>query len=232
MRMSANPEPLQSMPPGSAHSAPGQVEIRHLGRSDYVECWTRMKEFTHQRDAAATDQLWITEHAPVFTQGLNGRAEHLLDPGDIPVVQIDRGGQVTYHGPGQLVLYCLLDLPRLGIGVKGLVGHLERAIIELLDGYAIPAQTRPGAPGVYVGEAKIAALGLRIRKGCCYHGLSLNVDMDLEPFTRINPCGYSGLAVTQLRDFGIGVDVDRAGLELADILVRNLSEKKSGSTGR
>ncbi len=232
MRMPANPEPLQSKPSGSALSAPEQVEIRHLGRSDYVECWTRMKEFTHQRDAATTDQLWITEHAPVFTQGLNGRAEHLLDPGDIPVVQIDRGGQVTYHGPGQLVLYCLLDLPRLGIGVKGLVGHLERAIIELLDGYAIPAQTRPGAPGVYVGEAKIAALGLRIRKGCCYHGLSLNVDMDLEPFTRINPCGYSGLAVTQLRDFGIGVDVHRAGIELADILVRNLSEKKSGSTGR
>ena len=191
-----------------------------------------MKEYTSLRDADSADELWITEHAPVFTQGLNGRREHLLAPGDIPVVQIDRGGQVTYHGPGQLVLYCLLDLPRLGLGVKGLVSQIEKAIIELLGTYSIPAQTRPGAPGVYVGEAKIAALGLRIRKGCCYHGLSLNVDMDLEPFTRINPCGYSGLAVTQLRDFGIEIGVDAVGIQLANILVRNLDEKKSGRTGR
>ena len=191
-----------------------------------------MKEYTSLRDADSADELWITEHAPVFTQGLNGRREHLLAPGDIPVVQIDRGGQVTYHGPGQLVLYCLLDLPRLGLGVKGLVSQIEKAIIAVLGTYSIPAQTRPGAPGVYVGEAKIAALGLRIRKGCCYHGLSLNVDMDLEPFTRINPCGYSGLAVTQLRDFGIEIGVDAVGIQLANILVRNLDEKKSGRTGR
>ena len=231
MRMAARPDPLQrSAAEKTATLAPAR--LRRLGRSDYGECWTAMKDFTHRRDASTGDELWITEHAPVFTQGLNGRAEHLLAPGDIPVVQIDRGGQVTYHGPGQLVLYCLLDLPRLGLGVKGLVSQIERAIIEFLGAYSINAQTRVGAPGVYVGAAKIAALGLRIRKGCCYHGLSLNVDMNLEPFTRINPCGYSGLEVTQLRDFGVDLGVDAAGLELADILVRNLGEKKSGSTGR
>ena len=205
------------------------ILVKNLGRSDYRETWRAMQDFTNARDQDTADELWITEHAPVFTQGLNGRAEHLLAPGDIPVVQIDRGGQVTYHGPGQLVLYCLLDITRLGLGVKGLVALIETSVIDLLQGYHITAQGRPGAPGVYVGAAKIAALGLRIRKGCCYHGLSLNVDMDLEPFTRINPCGYQGLAVTQLLDFGVSDDVEAVGQNLANILTGYLSEKKSGS---
>ena len=206
--------------------------IQTLGRTDYADTWARMKAFTRERDAATPDELWITEHAPVFTQGLNGRAEHVLDSGDIPVLQVDRGGQVTYHGPGQLVIYCLLDLNRLGLGVKSLVANIEQAVIELLARYGVNAQTRPGAPGVYVDEAKVAALGLRIRKGCCYHGLSLNVDMDLAPFQRINPCGYRGLAVTQLRDLGVNLDLGQAGRELADIIIGILSEKESGSTGR
>ncbi len=220
---------LADLPPPVA---PAPVRVRRLGATDYIETWDAMKAFTAGRDAATADELWLTEHPPVFTQGLNGRAEHLLAPGDIPVVQVDRGGQVTYHGPGQLVLYCLLDLARLGLGVKGLVGSIERAIVEWLAGYGIAARTRSGAPGVYVGGAKIAALGLRVRKGCCYHGLSLNVDMDLEPFGRINPCGYAGLAVTQLRDLGVELAVERAGAELASQLMGILVEKESGRTGR
>lgn len=207
------------------------ILVKNLGRSDYRQTWQAMQDFTNTRDRHTADELWITEHSAVFTQGLNGRAEHLLAPGDIPVVQIDRGGQVTYHGPGQLVLYCLLDITRLGLGVKGLVALIEESVIDLLQDYHITAQGRPGAPGVYVGEAKIAALGLRIRKGCCYHGLSLNVDMDLEPFTRINPCGYQGLAVTQLLDFDISDSVEAVGHKLASILMGHLSEKKSGSAG-
>ncbi len=208
------------------------VRVLQLGRSDYRQTWRAMQEFTDSRDADSADELWLTEHPPVFTQGLNGRAEHLLAPGDIPVIKIDRGGQVTYHGPGQLVLYCLLDLNRLGLGVKGLVALLEQSIIELLRDYGIEAQGRAGAPGVYVGEAKIAALGLRIRKGCCYHGLSLNVDLDPEPFSRINPCGYEGLAVTRLADFGVADSVEQVGQKLASILIGYLGEKKPGSTGR
>lgn len=206
--------------------------VKNLGRSDYRATWDAMKKFTDSRDAGSDDQLWLTEHDPVFTQGLNGRAEHLLSPGDIPVIQIDRGGQVTYHGPGQLLLYCLLDIARLGLGVKSLVAMLENTVIELLRHYDIDAHARPGAPGVYVGEAKVAALGLRIRKGCCYHGLSLNVDMDLEPFSRINPCGYHGLEVTQLKNFGVGDDLDRVGNRLAQLLIGKLVEKESGHTGR
>ena len=201
---------------------PSKPEIVSLGLTDYRDTWSAMKQYTHARDAHSPDQFWITEHPPVFTQGLNGRAEHLLATGDIPVVQVDRGGQVTYHGPGQLVMYCLLDLQRLGLGVKGLVARIENSVIDLLAGYGITAQTRAGAPGVYVGAAKIAALGLRIRKGCCYHGLSLNVNMDLEPFSRIDPCGYRGLAVTQLRDFGIDAGVEALGDELADTLTGNI----------
>ncbi len=208
------------------------IRVRRLGRSDYRATWDAMKDYTDGRDAGSDDELWLTEHDAVFTQGLNGRPEHLLAPGDIPVIQIDRGGQVTYHGPGQLLLYCLLDINRLGLGVKSLVAAIENAVIDLLGHYGIDAQTRPGAPGVYVGAAKIAALGLRIRKGCCYHGLSLNVDMDLEPFSRINPCGYRGLEVTQLADFGIGEDLDQVGSRLADLLIGKLVEKKSSRTGR
>ena len=199
------------------------IQTRHLGRADYLETWQAMKEYTDQRNDQTPDQLWITEHSPVFTQGLNGKPEHLLNPGVIPVIQIDRGGQVTYHGPGQLVVYCLLDLQRLGLGVKGLVRQIEISIIELLQSHAITATTHGGAPGVYVGDAKIAALGLRIRKGCCYHGLSLNVDMDLEPFSRINPCGYKDLEVTQVSDFAGQYTVDQLGVELAAILIRNFS---------
>ena len=191
-----------------------------------------MQEFTNTRQSDTADEVGITEHPPVFTQGLNGRAEHLLAPGDIPVVQIDRGGQVTYHGPGQLVLYCLLDLNRLGLGVKRLVRLLETSVIELLRDYDIDAHGQPGAPGVYVGEAKIAALGLRIRKGCCYHGVSLNVDLDLEPFSRINPCGYQGLEVTRLCDFDVDASVAQVGRKLAGILTGNLGEKESGNSGR
>jgi lipoyl(octanoyl) transferase len=198
------------------------ILVRYMGRSDYVETWEAMKDFTDRRNQDSLDELWVTEHAPVFTQGLNGKPEHLLNPGDIPVVQIDRGGQVTYHGPGQLLLYCLLDLNRRGLGIKGLVSQIEKSVIELLQSYAISANTRSGAPGVYVDQAKIAALGLRIRKGCCYHGLSLNVDMDLEPFSRINPCGYKGLAVTQLVDLQVHSKVGQVGLKLAEILTRNL----------
>ena len=210
----------------------GHIEIVQLGITDYGETWAAMKQFTRQRNRLTTDQLWITGHPPIYTQGLNGRAEHVLDRGDIPLLQVDRGGQVTYHGPGQLVVYCLLDLNRLGLGVKALVARIEESVIDLLDHYRIAAHTRSGAPGVYVGEAKIAALGLRIRKGCCYHGLSLNVDMELEPFSRIDPCGYKGLAVTQLRDLGINAGIEQVGDELAGILVGNLGEKKSGSAGR
>ena len=207
------------------------IRVRNLGRTEYRQTWQAMQDFTNRRDRDTADELWLTEHDPVFTQGLNGRAEHLLAPGDIPVLQIDRGGQVTYHGPGQLVLYCLLNITRRGLGVKGLVTLIERSVIQLLWDYDVGAQSRAGAPGVYVGDAKIAALGLRIRKGCCYHGLSLNVDMDLEPFTRINPCGYRNLAVTQLRDFGVADETEVVGRKLASILIGNLSEEKSGSAG-
>ncbi|MDQ5910017.1 MAG: lipoyl(octanoyl) transferase [Pseudomonadota bacterium] len=169
-----------------------------------------MRAFAETRDADRLDELWQVEHPPVFTQGLAGKAEHLLAPGAIPVIKVDRGGQVTYHGPGQVVIYCLLDVRRLGLSVRGLVTALEQSVIELLATYGIVAQARPDAPGVYVDGAKVAALGLRIRQGYSYHGLSLNVDMDLEPFTRINPCGYPGLRVTQLRDLGIPLTPDAA----------------------
>lgn len=159
-----------------------------------------MQAFTEQRTADTVDEFWLTQHPPVFTLGLNGKAEHLLAPGDIPVVQCDRGGQVTYHGPGQIVLYLLLDLRRRNLGVKSLVHKMEQAIIDVLAQYGIDAQRKTGAPGIYVEGAKIAALGLRVRKGCSYHGLSLNVDMELEPFSRINPCGYAGLPTVQMRD--------------------------------
>jgi lipoyl(octanoyl) transferase len=203
------------------------TSIKFLGRSNYQTTWDAMKAFTHTRDASTPDELWITEHAPVFTQGLNGNAEHLLDTGDIPVVQIDRGGQVTYHGPGQLVLYCLLDISRLSLGVRTLVTAIEESIIELLARYNVEAIGRRDAPGVYVEGAKIAALGLRIRKGCCYHGLSLNVDMDLDPFACINPCGLKDQPVTQMADFDIAIGLEQTGRELAQILIRNINGGKN-----
>jgi len=179
-----------------------RLRVRQLGRRGYLPVWREMQRFTQTRSPDTPSELWLLEHPPVFTLGQAGRAEHILAPGDIPVVQSDRGGQVTYHGPGQLIAYLLLDLHQAGLGVRGLVSLLEDSIIDLLADYHIQGSRRQHAPGVYVRRQKIAALGLRIRRGCSYHGLSLNVAMDLEPFRRINPCGFAGLEVTQLADHG------------------------------
>lgn len=181
----------------NALASPPLVE-RRLGLVEYAPTLAQMQSLTAARGPDNDDELWLLQHPPVFTQGVSGKAEHVLTPGDIPVVQVDRGGQVTYHGPGQWVLYLLLDLRRRGLGVRALVDRIELAIIDTLAAYDIDAAPRPKAPGVYVGGAKIASLGLRVRRGCSYHGLALNVDMDLEPFGRINPCGYSGLEVTSM----------------------------------
>ena len=196
--------------------------MRKLGRAEYEPTWRAMQEFTAQRGADSADELWLLEHPPVYTLGVAGRAEHLPRVANgIPVVKTDRGGQITYHGPGQVVLYLLLDLRRRGLSVRPLVRIMEQAVIALLAGYRLAAAGRNEAPGVYVGGAKIAALGLRIRNHCCYHGIAFNVDMDLSPFHAIDPCGYPGLAVTQARDLGM---VD--GLELlGDKLVRHLLDR-------
>ena len=177
------------------------LQVRRLGLVDYVPVWRAMQKFTDQRDENTADELWLVEHPPVFTQGQAGRAEHILAPGDIPVVQVDRGGQVTYHGPGQIVAYPLIDIARLEMGVRALVKGIERAIIEVLQSYAVEARLVEGAPGVYVDGVKIASLGLRIRRGKSFHGLSFNINMDLEPFQRINPCGFEGLQVTNRSAF-------------------------------
>jgi lipoyl(octanoyl) transferase len=176
------------------------LEVINLGVQDYQTSWQAMTDFTNQRTPETVDQLWLVQHPPVFTQGQAGKAEHLLFPGDIPVVQTDRGGQVTYHGPGQLVAYPLLDLRRLKIGVRELVTAIEQTIVATLAHYGIDSAAKPDAPGVYVNGDKIASLGLRVRRGCSFHGLALNVAMDLAPFGRINPCGYQGLAMTQMQD--------------------------------
>ena len=197
--------------------------VRTLGRVAYEPTWRAMKDFTRSRAEDARDQLWIVEHPPVFTLGLAAREAHVLRPGDIPVVKVDRGGQVTYHGPGQVVAYPLLDLRRRGYGVKELVRRIESAVIALLDGYGIAAERRPGMPGVYVNEAKIAAVGLRVSRGCTYHGLAVNVDGDLEPFTRIDPCGYPNLAVTRLADHGVRDSISAVQQKLADALSRCLT---------
>ncbi|MDP1931653.1 MAG: lipoyl(octanoyl) transferase LipB [Gammaproteobacteria bacterium] len=167
---------------------------------DYIPVWEAMRRFTENRNSETPDEVWLLTHLPVFTQGQAGKPEHLLNPGDIPVVQIDRGGQVTYHGPGQLVVYIMVDVRRAGTGARALVETIEQSVIAVLAEYGIVAESQRKAPGVYVKGAKIAALGLRIRQGCSYHGLSFNIDMDLSPFRRINPCGYEGMQVTQLRD--------------------------------
>ncbi len=174
------------------------LRVSKLGLQPYVQVWRDMQRFTDRRDGTTEDELWLVQHPPVYTLGKNGKAEHVLDPGNIPLVQSDRGGQVTYHGPGQLIVYTLLDLTRMHIGIRELVTRIENSVIALLDDYAIDAYARKEAPGVYVDGEKIAALGLRVRKGRCFHGVALNVDMDLEPFERINPCGFQGLEVTQL----------------------------------
>lgn len=179
-----------------------------------------MREFTEARDAETTDEVWLVEHPPVYTLGRNGDPAHILGPGNIPIVESDRGGQVTYHGPGQLVAYTLFDLNRLGVGVRSLVTGLENAVIDTLSQYGIRSEARRDAPGVYVEGKKIASLGLRIRNGCSYHGLSLNVDMDLSPFSAINPCGYAGLEVTQLADLGARVGVLEVAVALVGGVVR------------
>jgi len=174
--------------------------IRQLGQQEYEPVWRQMQLLTDQRDETTQDEIWLVEHPPVFTLGMNGKPEHLLNPGQIPVIKIDRGGQVTYHGPGQLVAYLLIDIKRRKLGIRAMVEKIEQAIIDLLAEHQINARGRRDAPGVYVGDSKIAALGLRVRRGCTYHGLALNVNMDLEPFSRINPCGHKGMKVTQTAD--------------------------------
>ena len=195
-----------------------QAAVR--GRVEYLPTYEAMQAFTAARSAATPDELWLCEHPPVFTQGLAGRADHVLDPGSIPVVQTNRGGQVTYHGPGQAVAYLLLDLRRLGIGVRELVRRIEQAVIEVLESHGVAGERREGMPGVYVGGAKIAAIGLRVSRGCTYHGVALNVDLDPEPFTRIDPCGYPDLASTRLADHGVRDSIDAVQQELADSLRR------------
>ncbi len=196
--------------------------VRRLGRAEYEPTWRAMQEFTARRDAATPDELWLVEHPPVYTLGLGGKPEHLLRETTIPVVRIDRGGQITYHGPGQAVAYLLVDLARRGLRVRELVARIEQAAIDLLADHGLRGERRAGAPGVYVDGAKIAALGLRVRRGCCFHGVALNVDMELAPFSAINPCGYPGLEVTQLRDLGVGLDWAAAGEELLAHLARTI----------
>ncbi|MGV8843890.1 MAG: lipoyl(octanoyl) transferase LipB [Pseudomonas sp.] len=202
---------------------PTILGVRQLGLLPYESTWHAMQRFTDARDALTPDELWLLQHTPVFTQGQAGKAEHLLNPGDIPVVKADRGGQVTYHGPGQLVVYLLLDVRRLGFGVRELVSRIELSLIELLASYGITALAKADAPGVYVDGAKIASLGLRIRNGRCFHGLALNVDMDLEPFRRINPCGYAGMAITQLADHVTRpIELSEVSKRLREQLVKHL----------
>ena len=201
--------------------------VRRLGMVDYEPTWRRMQALADRRGAEQPDEIWFLQHPPVFTLGLNGSRAHLLAPGEIPVVQVDRGGQVTYHGPGQLVVYPLLDLGRSGLGVRALVCALERAVIRCVDAYGIEARGDRAAPGVYVDGKKLASIGLRIRRNCSYHGLALNVDMDLEPFRRINPCGFSGLEVTQLADLGVAAPLDTVAEDLERALLGELQDAAS-----
>ena len=180
----------------------GECIVRDLGRQPYEPVWRAMQRFTDARDAGTPDELWLVEHDPIFTLGQAGKPEHVLLPGNIPVLHVDRGGQVTYHGPGQIVAYPLLDLRRLKLGVRDYVQRIEQAVIDTLADWNIQATRRDGAPGVYVAGAKVAALGIRVRRGCCFHGLAFNIAMDLEPFRRINPCGYEGLQVTSMLELG------------------------------
>ena len=198
------------------------MRIRALGRVAYEPTWRAMQALNGARDSDTPDELWLLEHPPVYTLGLAGRREHVLAPGDIPVVATDRGGQVTYHGPGQAVAYVLLDLRRRGLGVKELVRRLEQATIELLAARGIAGERRAGMPGIYVGGAKIAAIGLRVARGCSYHGIALNADLDLEPFARIDPCGYPGLACTRLADLGVRDSIDAVQHELGAAIARQL----------
>ncbi len=201
---------------------PADLVIKRLGLVEYEPTWRAMQTFTDRRDAQTADEIWLLQHPPVYTLGLNGSPEHLLAPADIPVINIDRGGQVTYHGPGQLVVYPMIDLRRQSLGVRELVSALEQSVIDLAANHGIDAQARADAPGVYVAGRKLASLGLRIRRGCSYHGLAFNIDMDLEPFSRINPCGFEDLEVTQLKDLGGPADLERVATELEKYLLKNL----------
>lgn len=201
------------------------LQVKNLGRVEYEPTWQAMLAFTVARTAETPDEIWIVEHPPVYTLGQAGKPEHLLTDIGIPMIKIDRGGQITYHGPGQVVIYLLLDLHRMQIKVRELVTAIEQAVIDFLAPYGVDAQRLAGAPGVYVGDAKIAALGLKIKNGCSYHGLSLNVDMDLYPFTAINPCGYAGLKVVQTKDFNIPLTANQAGEQLTQYLLRQLDKK-------
>ena len=196
--------------------------IRHLGQVDYLPTWRAMEKFTLERGPATPDEIWFLQHPPVFTLGLSGKMEHVLAPGNIPVVHIDRGGQVTYHGPGQLVVYPLLDLKRLKLGVRQLVEALENSVIDALEGYGIHARGRRDAPGVYVDARKVCSIGIRVRRSCSYHGIAFNVAMDLEPFTRINPCGYAGLEMTQVSTLGGPSDLQRVAEDLVPALEARL----------
>lgn len=203
------------------------ITVIQRGFEDLKVTFAAMQAFTFSRTAATEDQLWLVQHPPVYTQGLNGKPEHVLQTTEIPVVQVDRGGQITYHGPGQVVVYLLLDIKRRHLGVRQLVSLIEDAVIKLLQVYGITANARKDAPGVYVAAKKIAALGLRIKKGCCYHGVSLNVDMDLLPFSNINPCGYAGLEVTQMRELGIFEKPDKIAAQLIEHIQQGLKAKSS-----
>jgi lipoyl(octanoyl) transferase len=198
--------------------------VLSLGLVDYLPTWEAMKRYTAQRDENARDEIWMVQHPPVYTLGLAGKREHLLRDTNIPVIKVDRGGQITYHGPGQIVAYLLLDLRRWKINVRELVRLMEQAVIDLLGAYGVVAHGRPDAPGVYIGDAKIAALGLKIKNGCCYHGLSFNVDMNLDPFDNINPCGYAGLKVTQACHLGITDAINELQALLAQNLVHGLQQ--------
>ena len=198
------------------------MKTRFRGQQDYVPLWHEMRDFTDTRDATTPDEIWFCEHPPVFTLGLNAAKEHLLAPGDIPVVQIDRGGQVTFHGPGQLMVYPLIDIRRANIGVRRLVTALEQSVVDLAAGYNVAAAARADAPGVYVEDRKLASVGLRIRRGASFHGMALNVEIDLEPFSRINPCGYEELEMTDLHRLGIGLQLEEAAEKLAPHFLKHL----------
>ncbi len=199
-----------------------EITVRSLGRQDYEPVWHAMQQFTNARDADTADEIWFTEHNPVFTLGVNASREHLLAPGDIPVVQVDRGGQVTYHGPGQLMIYALIDLRRAGIGIRPLVTALEQSVVDLAAEYGIEAASRSDAPGVYVDGVKLASVGLRIRRGASFHGMALNVDVDLDPFQRINPCGYTNLEVTDLTRLGAACGLERVQQQLLPIFLKHM----------
>ncbi|HEX9853304.1 MAG TPA: lipoyl(octanoyl) transferase LipB [Woeseiaceae bacterium] len=198
------------------------VIVRRMGLMEYEPLWRAMQQFTEERDAATADEIWFTEHPPVFTLGMNASAQHLLAPGDIPVFQIDRGGQVTYHGPGQLMIYPLIDLRRSSLGVRDLVTALEQAAVATITGYGLAACSRPDAPGVYTDGKKIASVGLRVRRGASFHGMAFNVAMDLEPFCRINPCGFSNLQVTDLRSLGVTANLAEVRERMSAELQRQL----------